>query len=171
MSVTTGTKQQEEYALHRRIFEKAAQLDRDRQTLEEQKRQLEHQRQQLEREQKEFQWQKQLDAKQRARQEQMLTMKQQVLEEELRKLAKEKEYVGRQKAFYDRVISDQEPVVEAVVVKAELFFAGVESESALKKRYKDLIKIYHPDNLSGNNETLQEINREYDRLRQEFEAC
>ena len=67
----------------------------------------------------------------------------------------------------------QEPVVrqEAAVVKGELFFIGVQSEIALKKRYKDLIKIYHPDNMCGDTETLQEINREYDRLRSLFAAC
>lgn len=44
-----------------------------------------------------------------------------------------------------------------------------ESKSALKKRYKQLLKIYHPDNLCGDTETLQEINREYDRLLKQYE--
>ena len=50
------------------------------------------------------------------------------------------------------------------VVRGELFFIGVESKTALKKRYKQLLKIYHPDNLCGDTETLQEINRVYHRL-------
>jgi hypothetical protein len=172
MSVTTSTKYREDSAS---IQRSTSELEQSRRELEEQRHQLEYQRRQLEREQREFQWQKEMDARSRARDEQMLTMKQQLLEDELRKLAKEKEYVGRQKAFYDRVIdwqqTEQSFGVESVVVRAELFFAGVESEIALKKRYRDLIKIYHPDNLCGNKETLQEINREYDRLRREFEAC
>ena len=45
-----------------------------------------------------------------------------------------------------------------------MFFAGVNSLGSLKKRYKDLLKIYHPDNVNGDTEVLQEINREYDRL-------
>ena len=40
----------------------------------------------------------------------------------------------------------------------------------VKKRYKQLLKIYHPDNLCGDTETLQEINREYDRLLKQYET-
>ena len=30
-----------------------------------------------------------------------------------------------------------------------LYFRGVDNQLALRKRYKDLLKIYHPDNLDG----------------------
>lgn len=46
-----------------------------------------------------------------------------------------------------------------------LFFKGVTHPLALKKRYKDLIKIYHPDNLCGDKTVLQQINREYEQLK------
>ena len=46
----------------------------------------------------------------------------------------------------------------------EIFFRGVESKQSLKKRYKALVKIYHPDNIDGDHNTIQEINREYDHL-------
>lgn len=49
-----------------------------------------------------------------------------------------------------------------------LFFRGVRNQMTLKKRYKDLIKIFHPDNLCGDTDTIQMINREYERLREEF---
>ena len=45
-----------------------------------------------------------------------------------------------------------------------MFFSGVGSRQSLKKRYKDLIKIYHPDNLDGDKDTIQEINSEYNKL-------
>ena len=38
----------------------------------------------------------------------------------------------------------------------------------LKKRYKDLLKIYHPDNASGDVQTIQEIHREYDILMEKY---
>ena len=50
-----------------------------------------------------------------------------------------------------------------------MFFKGVTSPLALKKRYKDLIKIFHPDNLCGDKETLQMINQEYEILLRELE--
>ena len=34
--------------------------------------------------------------------------------------------------------------------------------------YRDLLKIYHPDNIGGDTYTIQEINREYDCLKQRF---
>lgn len=48
------------------------------------------------------------------------------------------------------------------------FFRGVRNQMTLKKRYKDLIKIFHPDNLCGDTDTIQQINKEYERLREEF---
>ena len=50
------------------------------------------------------------------------------------------------------------------IVKGDMFFSGVGSEKSLKKRYKDLIKIYHPDNLDGDKDTIQEINSQYHKL-------
>ncbi|MCR5791276.1 MAG: J domain-containing protein [Lachnospiraceae bacterium] len=46
-----------------------------------------------------------------------------------------------------------------------LLFHGVDNLLALKKRYRDLLKIYHPDNLAGDNEAVQIINQEYALLR------
>lgn len=44
-------------------------------------------------------------------------------------------------------------------------FQGVNNILSLKKRYKDLLKIYHPDAECGDNATVLEINREYDNLK------
>jgi uncharacterized membrane protein YgaE (UPF0421/DUF939 family) len=95
-------------------------------------------------------------------------MKFKILEEELVKLASEKQQLEQQREFYRRV-NDYERRNETrkhteSVVKGEMFFIGVGSQQALKKRYKDLIKIYHPDNLGGDSSTAQEIMREYDQL-------
>ncbi|MCR5402343.1 MAG: hypothetical protein K6E91_00775 [Butyrivibrio sp.] len=43
----------------------------------------------------------------------------------------------------------------------DLLFKGVNSALALKKRYKDLMKIFHPDNVSGDSYMVQMINEEY----------
>ena len=98
-----------------------------------------------------------------------------ILEEELVKLASEKQQMERKKEFYSRV-SDFErehtqsarESVRKKVVRGDMFFTGVGNKQSLKKRYKDLIKIYHPDNLDGDKDTIQEINREYDHLSKFF---
>lgn len=45
------------------------------------------------------------------------------------------------------------------------FFKGVNNILGVKKRYRDLLKIFHPDNLCGDNDTVLEINKQYDAMR------
>lgn len=44
------------------------------------------------------------------------------------------------------------------------WFAGIKTIEELRKRYRELLKQFHPDNPGGSVETTQEINREYDRV-------
>ena len=48
------------------------------------------------------------------------------------------------------------------------FFKGVNNILGLKKRYRDLLKIFHPDNLCGDTEVLQLINETYESLLEEI---
>lgn len=45
------------------------------------------------------------------------------------------------------------------------FFRGVNNILGLKKRYRDLLKIFHPDNLCGDSDTVLEINRQYESMK------
>lgn len=47
-------------------------------------------------------------------------------------------------------------------------FKGVRSETALKKRYRELMKIFHPDNQDGDDSVIHAINIEYDRLKKVY---
>lgn len=125
-------------------------------------------------EKREFSTHCQLEKDSMKREKQLFETKWKILEEELSQLADEKKQMKKKRDFY-RYVREQEvrdiPSVGAEnVVRGELFFIGVESKTALKKRYKQLLKIYHPDNLCGDTETLQEINREYDRLLKQYET-
>lgn len=53
--------------------------------------------------------------------------------------------------------------------EVSVFFQGVSNPLALKKRYKDLIKIFHPDNVAGDKDVIQRINKEYERLKEHYE--
>jgi len=44
------------------------------------------------------------------------------------------------------------------------WFAGINSADELKKRYRDLMKIYHPDNQAGGTNAVQQIQQEYEQL-------
>ena len=44
------------------------------------------------------------------------------------------------------------------------WFNGVTNAEELRKRYRELLKKYHPDNMNGSVEITQQINAEYDRV-------
>ena len=48
-------------------------------------------------------------------------------------------------------------------------FKGVNSLLSLKKRYKDLLKIFHPDNMAGDHEMVLAINQIYEDLKKSYE--
>lgn len=149
-------------------FKQEIKLEHQKQELQEEKRELERARRAFEREKREYTlWQQSEDGRLKS-EDKLFQMKWKILEEELKKLADEKQQVEKQRNFY-RYVEEHEKKSQTQVAKGrgmgEMFFVGVGSEHALKRRYKDLIKIYHPDNLDGDTGTIQEINREYDRLK------
>ncbi|QFJ54947.1 molecular chaperone DnaJ [Pseudobutyrivibrio xylanivorans] len=100
-------------------------------------------------------------------QEKQFSLKWDMLIQETQKLADDKRQFERKKKFYEQVQANSyEPMVEQDnIVHGELFFSGVSNKKDLKKRYKDLIKIYHPDSDAGDTATVAEINREYEDLK------
>lgn len=44
------------------------------------------------------------------------------------------------------------------------WFTNVTMIEELRKRHRELLRKYHPDNENGSTEATQEINAEYDRL-------
>lgn len=98
------------------------------------------------------------------REKKLFEMKWKILEDELFKVAEEKKQMEREREEY-QALKETKP---SKAIRYEMFFVGVNSRLTLKKRYRDLIKIFHPDNLAGDKKTLQEINREYDVLKEIF---
>lgn len=50
---------------------------------------------------------------------------------------------------------------------ANVLFRSAGNPLALRKRYRDLLKIFHPDNFCGDAELMQYINREFQRRKEE----
>lgn len=84
------------------------------------------------------------------------------LEEDRRNFEKEK-LVLREQYARNRE-ADKEITLGEV---AEVLFRSVSNPLALRKRYRDLVKIFHPDNLFGDEELAQQINKEFMRRRRE----
>ncbi len=168
MEQSIMTQSEEEEKKECQIFsvEEAEQLKR---SLERKEWELKRGQRQLELDRKRLQREKESERAKLARENQLFAMKWRLLEEEVKKLADEKQQIEKQKILYEQINEFERRSSSEVTVRGEMFFAGVTSELALKKRYKDLIKIYHPDNISGDTNTIQEINREYDELKERLE--
>lgn len=143
-------------------------MEKTRRKIQEESKELQRQRRSLELEREEFSRNKALEEKRLEYEKNLFDTKWKMLEEEWRKLAMEQEQLKLKRQFYARVeeFDKKKPVRNEVGVSE--FFSGVNTASSLKKRYKDLIKIFHPDNLSGDTVVIQKINREYQELKKQM---
>lgn len=86
------------------------------------------------------------------------------LEEDRRELEKKRLMLeAEQKVYKVSVMQNKETDL------AEILFQGVKSPLALKKRYRDLIKIFHPDNIAGDHEMVLRINKIYEELKKDYD--
>ncbi len=137
--------------------------------LHKERKQLEEDRRRFKQEQQEFYRKQSLEKKRMAEENRLFQMKWKILEGELQRLARDKEDMEAEKKRYShRADSLLGTNAEELLPQAQMFFSGVDNMHTLKKRYKDLTKIYHPDNLAGDTGTLQVINRAYESLKKQF---
>ena len=130
------------------------------------------QQQLLESERQEFLRAKTFEEKRLAREKRIFDMEWQMLEEEWRRLAIEKERMGHTRSGQKDSGQKESDTSERVMpgdVSVSVFFSGVKNMRMLRKRYRDLIKIFHPDNVSGDTGVIQKINEEYEMLKRRIE--
>ena len=60
------------------------------------------------------------------------------------------------------------PDIQGAKMNGTSYFAGVNDKKSLKKRYHDLLKIYHPDNQNGDSTVSKQIQAEYDSLSKKY---
>lgn len=142
------------------LFEENVRLNRLKQELEEQQKALKSEQDRLADEKRAFEQQKK------------------VLEIGFQKLAADKEMfqaaVKKQKekekrAHIKREENEQREYPDSLKdFRGPGFFGGVTEYASLKKRYKELMKIFHPDNRSGDSFTVACINREFEILKNRY---
>lgn len=146
-----------------RLIEEKQRLENVRQELEGEKKRFENEvnsiKRQIELKEHHLKWEKELFDK-----------KWNILQSEVKRLAKdadrireEKLKLEQEKKEYKRLRNNSRNTHSQVFLGdlTDVFFQGVTSKEALKKRYKDLNKIYHPDNMGGDTRIIQEINKSY----------
>lgn len=141
-------------------------------TYSDERARLKRQQQQLEYERQEFLRAKAFEEKRMEKEKRIFDMEWKMLEEEWRRLAVEKERMGyKQSSAHGARDNDSGNAERAMPsdVTVSVFFSGVKNLRTLRKRYRDLIKIFHPDNVSGDTGVLQKINEEYETLKRKIE--
>lgn len=94
----------------------------------------------------------------------------QILQNAYQQLDLDRKAVEREKRAYhvNKKYETESNVIQYISIQS--FFKGVDNVLALKKRYKDLIKIFHPDNICGDKDTVQMINKEYHVLKEKYQC-
>ena len=142
------------------LFEENVMLHELSRNLEDERKLMEIQMGMLQRQQsKNMLLKKQLES-----QKDLFEQKWNILERETRQLAIDKDKFEREKLIYKDKVYREARRSMSNAENVKIFFKGVEDTTSLKKRYKALLKIYHPDNMHGDKELLQAINTEYERL-------
>lgn len=85
------------------------------------------------------------------------------LDEDRKSLEKQKQALAQQRKRSIQYLEEDDILEETV----RRLFAGISNPLALRKRHRDLVKIFHPDNLFGDGELVQMINKEYLRRKEE----
>lgn len=106
------------------------------------------------------------------KQKEIFEKKWQILENELRRYARDRDRLAKDKIIIERERENlkrlQSQTKTNVITGSGRYFAGVSSVASLKKRYRELLKIYHPDNEAGDETAVLLINQEYKNLKKQY---
>lgn len=147
------------------LFLENVRLQQERQELLEERQQLTKEKNTFEREKKSYQSALDIQEKKLLRQKELFEKQWQIMENELRRMAKDKAAMEREKENLKKL---QNQARAAAHAGESRFFAGISGSMGLKKRYRELLKIYHPDNEGGDDATVLLINQEYKSLKRKY---
>lgn len=147
------------------LFQENIRLQMEKQELKELKEALQKEKQQIALEKESLNRKIAFEDKRMQANEHIIEQKQKILENGFRQLNDDKRLFEQERKRIEGQASYQYTQSGRTEI---LFFSGVTNALALKKRYKDLLKIYHPDNSCGNEAMVIAINKEYDMLKDSF---
>lgn len=96
--------------------------------------------------------------------------KMEILKDGFRKLEEDRKLLERERRYLaeERRTNQAREYAALDDNAVTALFRNVNNPLTLRKRYRDLVKIFHPDNLAGDAELMQSINREYMKKREEM---
>ncbi len=147
------------------LFLENVRLQQERQELTEERQKLTKEKNTFEKEKKSYQSALDIQEKRLSKQKELFEKQWQIMENELRRIAKDKAAIERDRENLKKL---QAQARNTAYMSESRFFAGISSQVGLKKRYRELLKIYHPDNEGGDDATVLLINQEYKNLKRKY---
>lgn len=146
------------------VFEQIIKINEKDKELEDERKLIEIQKGMLERQKR----RNLLLSKQLENQKNLFDQQWQIMENGFHQLALDKERFEREKLVYRDTVYREARRGINYSENVKLFFKGVDDTISLKKRYKELLKIFHPDNTHGDSQLIQAIMSEYETQRRFF---
>lgn len=154
------------------LFQENMRLENERKELEQAKEKFLNERMQFRTEMNSLNHKTVLERKRLREENLFFDKKMEILKAGFAQLEADRQALNREKRAFieersarmkERISSSKQENTEV----AHILFKGINNPLALRKRYRDLVKIYHPDNIFGDDEMIQIINREYYRRKKE----
>lgn len=143
------------------LFWENVRIKAERSELERSIAEFEEKKAQLEKELNEREQDIALKAKMAANEQELVDKKLNMLKDAYKQLERDRKKIERERNLLE---SDKRRIAELTPADDSSFFRGVDDIGGLKKRYRDLSRIFHPDNVNGDKETFQMITREFTAL-------
>lgn len=153
------------------LFKENIRLELERSELNRMKDKLLKERQQFQTEMTEVDHRLVIERKRLKQDEAFFDKKMEILKNGFSQLEADRKKMERERLQFEAERSAHSSAIrqDKNTALAEMLFQGVNSQLALKKRYKDLIKMFHPDNIAGDHEMVLVINRIYEELKRDYE--
>ena len=156
------------------LFQENMRLQKDQKKIEEQRQELTESQDKFQEEKDRFQSEMEelsrhiIQERKRLREENLFfDKKMEILKDGFRHLEEDRKNLERDRDSFARerkLLIENRSSLERDDI-GEILFRSANNSIGLRKRYKDLVKIFHPDNLFGDAELAQLINKAFQRRR------
>lgn len=159
------------------MFKEQVRIQAQQDELQDMSRELQTLKRTLEREQKALDLREKAIKKRYDDNEIFIAKKKKIIEDAYQQLALDRKALECERLNFEhekgkykkqRMSGARSSSFEAGAYDGTCFFRGVDNELALRKRYKELLKIFHPDNKCGDTKTLLLIQTEYESIRRQY---
>ncbi|MBR6160183.1 MAG: hypothetical protein IKQ40_07760 [Lachnospiraceae bacterium] len=153
------------------LFKESVRLRDERTELEMQRKDFLNEREDAREENRRYEEHLALKTKQLRREEELIEKKHDIIKRGFEELDRDRQSLNaREEAIREQERNLREAESAQYISESTevgILFRGCDNILLLKKRYKDLMKMFHPDCLGGDTEMVKALNRTYERLLRE----